>query len=360
MTIYRKIAGSWTAIDQPKIKVGGVWKNAVAAFVKEGGVWEQVFAGDTSPPDPPEIILDNIENKYISVGVRLTDPDLDTTLRRIRVLATYKTETYPATPFSSGFYSDSDTIGGPEPWSDWFYNVPFTGKNGQLITPTRKSNEVSKKKFMPTYYAGKKLSPGTRYNFKAWAEDIYGNWSLPAVAYLVTPKTFEGNPATIRTAVVLPNAVGTLDLSSGIFTEGEAISAPGKAACFDYGSDIINLVGNNASSVAAYVRLHRGGSDIDPYDTNHRTWGGRISTNLTEFLEPSSLYNRGGAANLNAMSKGQIVTKDIPDAWLNNIATGFRGMNLFQHPSYKSATRAVFVSQAVDPNQGAITVRWKE
>src|SRR5262245_43403978 len=101
MALYQKINGVWEQADRVYIKVGGTYRMVTDAYVKVGGTWRPSYHFDWTPPNPPEMDLQVVEDftviknvktlttRYIKVGVRLPGASNDPDARLTRVLTKY-------------------------------------------------------------------------------------------------------------------------------------------------------------------------------------------------------------------------------------------------------------------------------
>lgn len=368
MVIWRNVDNVQRIVTQPYIKVAGTWEAAEEVFTKVDGIWKQVYSNDDfDPPDPPQIVADiSARSEYINIGVKMTALTHDPDIKMIKLKV--KTGSYPAGPLGTdGYYPQATVVNGNDPFSDVYYNYPFTALDGSTVVPNRQTTAYAYRKFAPTWFAGKLLPLNTTYYIRAWAQNKYGLWSLPVTTSVTTAKyRSSANQKPVRMVTILPERVGTWRWSTGVFIEGDAISAGSEyIACFDYGTRIRDSIPDNVTDFSAYTRISRkanGASPLDSYGATSRVAGffsNNFSTNgyTANAIGTATLFNSGSNGKTSALAKGATINFIPPNTWDPYYRAAYRALNLHAR-GLGSAYYFRLKSQSDDPNQGAITLRW--
>jgi hypothetical protein len=90
----------------------------VPGFI-DGGV-ETFYKYDNTPPHPPELTIQIIDERYFRIGARIPTDQGSDQVKEIRVLVSRTG--YPAGPLGSGFVTKPSTVYPNEPFSSFFYN----------------------------------------------------------------------------------------------------------------------------------------------------------------------------------------------------------------------------------------------
>lgn len=293
MTMHAKATNAWKASDEAYVKVAGVWRPASHAYAKVGGAWKQAWMKNDDPPSPPSIIADNVKNQYLEIQVRLTDAAHDANLKRIRVFVTTGSS-YQGNPLSTGtgYHAKSAVAGGKEPFSEFWYN----GHGG--FPDNRRSNVWSVKRWTRSlpWKAGLTLANNQTYRISAFAESANGIWSAAAYVYINTPKTPpKGNTASRRQINFEPLMIGTVNPTTGIFTEGIGEVAAGKSAVLYYGDRISAMTVDTIEITDASLMLKRMNDAGQPQAELDVAWTNatlaQLQNGSTKF-QPGNLYGR--------------------------------------------------------------------
>lgn len=296
MALYQLVDGEWTLCQRPYVKYGGVLTAAKNAYVKVNGTWQMAYAYDTTPPDPPamDLILHedrnndgSLKERWIRVGVRMSDANHDPTVAAIRVNTTYN-DTYSTSPFAPTINTTPDSSYPGEPWCDWRYGPG---------NPHQDTSKYVYKQWPINAAAGTQLRGDRTYYFSAWAVDYYDNWSRALNAKLTIPKGGVDEPTThLREAFFTANHTGSWKNTSW-WDDGYGRlhqQKTGKSAgLWFYGTQIKDALGPNSVIKSAQIYVPRANDS------------GKASANITAFW-----HGYGNPGNLPAA--GTPIVKNQP------------------------------------------------
>lgn len=345
---YIKVGGVWKAATRPYVKRSGVWTPVKQTYVKQAGAWTLEWTYDVTPPDPPVLALDIIDNRYILVSCRLPGASNDPTLRRIRVLAL--PDTSPTTQFGAGALNGNDSSYPFENWSDWYYNIAPNG-HGDSSLNTHKEYPLN-----PT--AGTNLPGGKYYYFAAWAEDFEHNWSIGTFSRIWMPK--EGVNAAnviVKEANFQANTAGSITGTTGVWAgEGQLVvrDSPRSNGIFFFHSKITDTVGQNGtpSISSAKIRLSRTNDTGQAVANVRMGWHNAISTGD---FNPSGIQE---VTTLGTIQKGETKWFNLPTTWFDNYNNGIRGFIVQSGPG--AADFLVLNDLETDLRNGEINLVWNE
>src|SRR5262252_7801639 len=248
--------GTWQVAKRVYRKNNGVWTPITASYIKVGGVYQQGYLYDTTPPDPPQMSLELIENfddknnltqRYIKVGVRANATSNDPQLQRIRVLTTYN----KAAPTSATGQTRTETPDSDWPnerWSDWMYNYWGDHKD---------TSAWSYKQWTVNPGPNTKIPADTDFFFGAWSQDWNNNWSIQSTQMkLHTPKpTVDTIPPIKKESYFYPNQTGSF--RGGGWHGGDLIqqNSPRSVGLFLYGAQLTQAIAGNATIQSAQLLL---------------------------------------------------------------------------------------------------------
>lgn len=179
-----KVNGTWPTTRAMFGRVDGTYRTAHSAYVKVGGSWVLFFRVSHPLPPAPDMYLENRSDRSILVGISLPGghrPEIFRIRCLVRVCGPGSVDAFPTGPFDSACYLSQKILAG-EDWSEWKYNTNgYIGEFGQIIEGSafgRSTGVRSDKVYASVipYAGGTKLQAGTKFNFAAWAQDIYGQW----------------------------------------------------------------------------------------------------------------------------------------------------------------------------------------
>ena len=246
MALYQNIDGVWTLCSKPYVKKNGVWQVAEEAWIKVGGVWQNAYDADVTPPNPPEITLQVVEDfdtikgkktlvtRYIKVGVRIPGVSNDPDARMVRVLTNYAGKP-PTTQFGGTYWKENDKDWPNENWAEWKYNSYGDHKDTSVLTY---------KQYPVNVTAGYIINDDKDYFFTGWSLDNSGNWSAATQAQIHIPKnSVDMKNVVTKEARFQANSGGSWR-STG-FQSGDLIQQknPRSQGLFFYGNQISDAMG---------------------------------------------------------------------------------------------------------------------
>lgn len=381
MALYINDNGTWKQCQKPYVKRGadGVWQVVEEAWVKRSGTWVKAYDADVTPPQPPEITLQIVEDfatikgqktlqsRWIKVGTRLPGVNNDPDLQMIRVLTNYAGKA-PTTQFGGTYTKEPDDTYPKEPWSDYFYND--MGHNGW----GHEDSSVMKYKQWcngPNPASGNIINGDKDYFFTGWALDNSGNWSVPTQAQIHVPKDSVDAKNTItKEARFQANSGGSW--RSGGFQWGDLIQqkSPRSVGLFFYGNQISQAMGSQGTIKvkSAQVYIKREGDDED-----HGSANANIYLFWTDYATHDDLPNPNAPGGItkhditkigSGLAKGQGKWFDLPESFYGDLNKNIKGMGLdWKDPVKADAfpadySRITAVGQAL--RCGELHIVWEE
>lgn len=368
MSLHQKINGVWTVVQRPYVLYNGVWTAVTDAYVKRSGAWVSAYHYDVTPPNPPEIDLQIVEefdvirgqktlvSRWIRVGVRLPGTLNSPDAKLARVLTTYAGKP-PTSPMGGTYTSQPDSTYPNEPWSDWRYNE-FGPHNDTSISVY--------KQWPRNAGPGYKIAGDKTYYFGAWALDRYGNWNgIATQAAIHVPKDTVDYPRVIvKEARFQPNQSGSWHGSRGFQTgELEQQWSPGSTGLWFYGEQITDSMGSSGSvtvrSAQIYIKREddNGAANANVY----LYWTGYPT--VASLPEPGSIVKHE-ITKLGTLAKGQAKWFDLPISFRNDMNYAIKGMGL----DYKDPDKAtgypndysVMSSVEEHGRNGELHIVWEE
>ena len=371
MTLYVRQNGIYQQVDRPFVRKNGVYIGCQQAFVRTGGVYQEVWRYDMTPPDPPEITTQLIENRnsnnvltgrYIKVGVRLPTTSNDPELRLVRVLTNYpaSSETAPTTQFGGTFTNTPDSTYPTEPWSEWRYND--YGGHGD-------SSKIYTKQWTPNATNTTDIVNDKTYWFVGWALDAAGNWSAPTKVNLHVPKASVDTPNIIvKEARFQANAAGSWVSGAGHgFVSGKPTQhggSPTSRGLWFYGNQMNESIGKQGTPTirSAQIYFKR---ENDSGTANANVYLGWTTYNTVGSLPAAGSGNLtlNEVTKVGTLAKGQGGWFDLPKSFYGNLNNGADGMGLaYAAPGSPAGAQDYSVMQKLGDNIrcGEIHVTWEE
>lgn len=368
MAIYQNINGVWTLCQRPYVNRNGVWTACSEAWVKRSGTWVQAYEYDVTPPDPPQISLEVVEDfntikgvktlatRYIKVGVRLPPAQNDPDARLTRVLTDYNGKA-PTTQFGGTYTSAPDATYPNEPWSEWRYNE-FGGHNDTSV--------YVYKQWPRNASSGTIVKSDETFYFTGWSLDNSGNWSASTPASIHTAKASKDMPNIVtKETRIQPNSSGSW--RSDGWHGGKLIQqkSPRSVGLWLYGNQITNSFNVAVSkttirSAQIYIKRENdtgvANANVYLYWTANGTVGGLPS--------PGAALGKTEITKLGTLAKGQGAWFDLPSSFENNLNGGIKGMGLdWKAPDKADAFPNDYSSVVgVDQNLrcGELHITWEE
>lgn len=323
MVSYIKVAGDWKSTTRPYLKKNNTWVPAQYLYVKRSGVWEEAYRFDHIPPDPPELTLQIVRNRFVRVGVRLPGLAHDPELKQIRVLAARKDGVLTG-PLGAGYIQGNDADFPHEDWSNFYYNSG--NPNGNYNHGDSFDYDYKEYPLNPT--TNTDLPGGQFYYFAAWSRDFDENWSIGVFNQIWMPKNgVDADAIVVKEANFQVNQSGSLNLDGVAFTPGDLVArdSPRSNGIWYHANKITSSVGYSGKATirAAQIRITRSGDDIGPSTTNvNLFWHGQQSSADLPFAD----FN--GATKVGTLNKGETDWFPIPTAWYPLLSTQIKGFGL--------------------------------
>ena len=380
MPLYQNINGVWTLCQKPYVKRGadGVWQVAQEAWVKRSGTWVNAYDADVTPPNPPELTLQIVEDfatikgqktlqsRWIKVGVRLPGTTNDDDAKLIRVLTNFAGKP-PTTQFGGTYTTTPDDTYPKEPWSDYYYNDLGKGGWGHNDTSALIYKQWGDG---PNPTSGTIMKGDKDYFFTAWSLDNSGNWSVAVPATIHVPKDSVDAKNTItKEARFQANSGGSWRTAG--FQWGDLIQqkSPRSQGLFFYGNQITEAMGQQGTIKvkSAQIRIVREGNDED-----HGNADANVYLFWTTYNTSGDLPNPNAAGGITrhditkvgTLAKGQGKWFDLPESFYPDLNKNIKGMGLdWKHPDKADAfpadySRMVAVGQNL--RCGELHVVWEE
>jgi hypothetical protein len=371
VTLHQKVNDIWVQCQRPYVKRNGVWVAAEQAWVKQAGAWVQAYNVSITPPDPPEMSLEIIEDyntvkgvktlntRYIKVGVRLPGVANDSSLKLIRVLSKYAGK--PPTGVRGGTYTKTpDNTYPNEPWSDWQYNQ--YGKHGD-------SSVFAYKQWPVNAAAGTTIKGDEDYYFTAWSTEDEQLWSagVPMSIHIPKDSTATANVIT-KEARFQPNSSGRWKNADG-FHSGDLIQqkSPKSMGLWFYGNqftDSFRVAPANVTIKSAQIFVQRDVQDDGAANANlYLFWttygsvGGLPTVNAG--------ITRNETAKIGVLAKGQGKWFNVPSTFNADLKAGtIKGLGLdWKDPSKADANPddySQIMSVADNLRCGEVHMVWEE
>lgn len=375
MSLHKKTDdGTWVKATRPYVKRGGVWTGCMEAWVKVAGKWEKAFDFDTTPPDPPEITVNIVEDfntvdgkkklhsRWLRIGVRTPNVQNDEDIKLVRVLTTYGGKA-PTTQFGGWYTSESDRDYPGEPWSEWRYN-----EHG----PHNDTSKLDYKQWPRNSTHGDICEGNKDYFFSGWTLDDSGNWSAVTPVKIHVPKdTVDVPNVIVKEARFQANSSGSWRGDG--FHSGNLIQRnnPRSRGLWFYGNQINDSVGQQTSGDekvtvrSAQIFVSRMGPAND---------NGSANANIYLFWTPygtvASLPGPNGSLTMHEptkigeLAKGQAKWFKIPESFYGDLNKNINGMGLdWKAPNKAGAAPndySAVVNVAQNQRCGELHVVWEE
>jgi hypothetical protein len=371
MSLHIKVDGVWVQAERPYAKQNGVWVAGKEAWVKRSGNWVRAYEYDETPPDPPELTLNVVEDfdtingkktlktRYIRVGVRQPGTQNDTDVKRVRVLTTYG-GLPPTSQFGGTFTSGQDNSWPDEPWSEWRYNSYGEHKDSSVLSYKQWPRNAS---------AGTIIAGDKTYHFTGWTQDDAGHWSPSTAHQIHVPKAGVDVPNVIvKEARFQANTSGAWRDAG--FQSGNLVQqkSPRSQGLWFYGNQIIDSVGSQTTK-SETLKIRSAQIYVVREDDT-----GAASADIYLFWTPygkvADLPPAGyGIENLEVtrigeLAKGQAKWFELPASFKNNMNTNIKGMGLhWKDPAKADASAtdySMITSTAISQRSGEVHVVWEE
>lgn len=367
--IWYKVAGAWSEVDQPYLKVNNVWQPVLEVDFKSAGSWVDIFSFDTTPPDVPDVSLELITTyngqgvpvgSHIQIGVRLPGGTPLADLQMIRVLTTYNNAA-PTTQYGGTYTVKPDDDWPNEPWSDWSYNGFNSSKT------SKDSSQYVYKTWPRGATDSSDLKPDTTYYFTAWAVDFAGNWSAANAASIHVPKSGVDPTATlVKEARFQPTSTGSV---TDVYVSGDLVQQgtpnPTSRGFWFYNQQITNNVASDGSATvkSAQIRVSRRADNGQPSANVYLFW--HTYANAAALPTDKSTIVYHGTALIGTVAQGESKWLDVPEAMYSHIEdNSVLGFGLYsQDPAVVRPTASdysVVKSVADDIRTGEFHVVWTE
>lgn len=370
MALYQKVDGVWTLCQRPYVKRNGIWVAADEVWYKQSGSWNQVYNYDVTPPAPPEITLNIVEDfvtqkgekslrsRWIRVGVRLPGASNDIEARRARVLTS---DSKPPVNHEGGFFTSSPDKSYPdEPWSEWRYNDFGTHKDSSVVVY----------KEWPLNASGTQIIKGdTTYYFAGWAQDDAGNWSIDTQAQIHVPKSSVNVPNVItKEAYFQPNTSGSWRNAG--YQTGDVVqqNSPRSVGIWFYGNQITDSVGAQTSGDEkvtiknAQIWMKRQNDNGAANANVYLYWTDK--QNPAALPAPGSGIGKTEITKIGTIAKGEGKWFDLPSSFYGDLNKNIKSIGLdFKDPTHAGAGAAdssVMVSTATNNRSGQVHLVWEE
>lgn len=364
MSLHQKVAGAWVQCQRPYVKVNGVWTACTAAYVKRSGAWVQAYEYDVTPPNPPELSLQLVEDwtgseltsRWIRVGVRLPGSANDPDARLVRVLTAYEGKP-PTTQFGGTYTPTPDSTYPSEPWSEWRYNS--YGSHADTSAYVYKQWTLNP--------SSGTIIPGDRdYYFTGWSLDANGNWSASTPAVIHVPKaTVKAETVVVKEARIQPNTSGSWRSSQGYAT-GDLVQqySPKSRGLWFYGNQFTDSFGAVANTTVRSAQINiRRLDDIGQANANvYLFWNSYGSPGALPAA--GQTMERNEVTKLGTLAKGQAKWFELPAPFLNNFNNSIKCIGLdYQDPAKASAfpeDYSAMASTAAKLRCGEVHIVWEE
>jgi hypothetical protein len=351
MTAYIKVDGAWVATTRPYIKRNNVWTPAKEVYVKRDGAYATTYQYDTTPPNPPELTLEIIQNRYIRVGIRIPGGANASSIKMVRVLAS-KTG-FPTTPFGDGYITGNDTNWPKENWSNWWYVPSPEGSNHG------DTSDYDYKKYPLNPTDNTNLPGGQYYYFAAWASDTEDNWSVGTFSRIWMPKEgVKADKVVLKEMRAQANAAGSLNLNGVTFTPGDLVAqdSPRSNGVWYHAAKFTDSVGAQGTPTikSAQIRISRANDSGQPTAQVNLYWHDKTGT--TDL--PLHGTQQFDATNIGTLNKGETKWFDIPAAWYPKFNTQIKGFGL--RYGTQASDYIVAKGLASDMRCGEVHLVWEE
>lgn len=335
MALYQHDATQWVQCQTPFVKRNGVWVQAEQAWVKRSGAWVIAYNVSVTPPDPPEMSLEVIEDfntvngvktlqsRWIKVGVRLPGTQNDDSLKLIRVLTNYAGK--PPTGVRGATYTKTpDTTYPDEPWSEWRYNRYGVHKD---------SSAFYYKQWPPNYAAGQTM-PGDRdYYFTAWSTEDEQLWSAGTPMKIHIPKDSIATANVItKEARIQANSSGRWRNSDG-YHGGDLLQqkSPRNMGLWFYGNqfgDSFRVDPSNVTIKSAQIFVQRDAADDGAASANIYLFWTTYGT-VASLPTVAHGIDKNETNKIGQLAKGQGKWFNVPNSFYGDLKAGnLKGLGL--------------------------------
>lgn len=347
-TPYLKVNGAWVPAVRPYVKRSGVWTPVREGYVKDAGVYKTFYKYDNTPPHPPELTMQIIDERYFRIGARIpTDQGADQ-VKEIRVLVSRTA--YPSGPLGSGFVAKPSTVYPNEPWSSFFYNHADGNSDHGPVT------DYDFKEYPPQASAATNIASGPYY-FSAWSQDFDGNWSSVVNHEVTMPKAgVNARNIIIKEANFQVKEAGSTGQDGLTYVQGDvtARDAPRSNGVWFHGNQFSSSIGfqGNPTVKGARIRIARAGNDGGQNVANVRLF----HHNTYEFVSPFQDFD--DATIVGTLTRGETKWFDIPEAWWPLLNKQIRGFGLRFGSNASDTITALGQSDYI--RCGEVNVVWEE
>lgn len=362
MGVWIKTGGAWVEKSgRPHLKVNGSWMPVKEGHVKRAGVWTEFYNYDVTPPQPPQLLLEEVNPQYNYggalrlgryVNVSAAPAVVDDTLKRIVVLV--NTNYQPSSPYDAASYISVAGAEAPgESWSELGYNGYLT---------SRPLTSVVTKRFTANQ-ADSTVLPGGTYYFSAWAQDWAGNWSDGTYDSISLPTAFDVTQRSSHSYTARATLGGTYRVPTNNFVSGdmEYDISPMRHGVWFYGSQIqAAIAGAPINYEITSMQIHISRKSNDAASGN----SGPLWLAPHPFLSGSHLQSTGAfiysATNVGSIAKGEAKWFNVPQSWWAGFANGtYKGVAaVSRNPGMTSYVRGTLKNLSDAPRMGEIQLSW--
>jgi hypothetical protein len=347
MTAYVKRNGIWVAVKDMYIKDSGVWVQSEEGYFRQGIDWDLVHTKPGLPPPGPVLSLQDkktisgiaASKRYIEVGIRHPSSGDSTALRRVRVLISSTSQ--PSTQFGSGFIDSPAISYKNEPWSDWYYDA-YVDEGGTSRPDTHgSSNAFTYKEYNPGWDPS--LAGNKTYYVSAWCQNTDDQWSVGTFDSIFLPSQFGTSQPIYKKMVVNPNAVRGIayNTTAGAWepvsnedeSQDDVITQVNRGGIVWYGNKVISPIPSGADITKARVRISRRNDTYNATANIYARWHNEVSDDLETVFVDDIVNSSSEIALLGTINKGETKWFNLPSAWHDNLAGGFRGLVITRNTS---------------------------
>lgn len=352
MTAYLKVDGAWLPAQRPYVKRNNVWTPVKEGYVKvpgfTDGVWTTFYKYDNTPPHPPELTIQIMDERYFRVGARIpTDQGADQ-VKEIRVLVSRTG--YPTGPLGSGFVKTPSNVYPNEPWSSFNYNHADSNSDHGPVT------DYDFKEYPAQADAQTNIASGTYY-FAAWAQDFEGNWSSGVYHSLDMPKNgVQARNVIMKEANFQPKEAGSTGLDGLTYTVGDVTARdnPRSNGVWFHGNQFSSSIGfqGNPTVKNARIRIARAANDGGQNVANVKLF----HHNQYDYVSPFQDFD--DATIVGTLTKGETKWFDIPTSWYGLLNKSIKGFGLRFGSNASDTITALGQSDYI--RCGEVNVVWEE
>lgn len=347
-TPYLKVDGAWVPATRPYVKRNGVWTPVREGYVKDAGVYKTFYKYDNTPPHPPELTLEIIDERYFKVGTRIPTDQGSDQVKEIRILVSRAG--YPSGPLGSGFVSKPSTGYPKEPFSSFFYNHADSDSDHGPV------QDYDFKEYPPQASAQTNIASGLYY-FAAWTVDFDNNWSSGVYHSITMPKAgVNARNIIVKEANFQPKSAGSTNQDGVAYTEGDvtARDSPRSNGVWFFGDQFTSSVGfqGNPTVKNASIRIARAANDGGQNTANVRLF----HHNQYSFVSPFTDFD--DATVVGTLTRGETKWFDIPTAWYGLLNKSIKGFGLRFGSNASDTITALGQSDYI--RCGEVNVVWEE